>query len=202
MKNITPRLYRHVIECGGGEFPFTRPMIARLRQVSGSSPLTGVEIGVAEGKNAENIFKILNVMRLYLIDPYEAYLENGRLETRYSNNETIMKARLKPFWNRITFLKLRSQDAFNMIPQVDFVYIDGSHDYDSVRKDIRLYSSKVRLDGFIGGHDFNWPGVAKAVQEFANDNHVLFINFPPDWYIQLMPARAAFQEISLPISIG
>jgi len=204
MKNITPRLYGHVIECGGGAFPFTRPMIARLRQVFGSAPLTGVEIGVAEGKNAENILKILNVTHLFLIDPYEAYLENGRLETSaraHSINEMIMKARLKPFWNRVTFLKFRSQDAVNKIPQVDFVYIDGCHVYDSVRKDIQLYSSKVRLGGFIGGHDFNWPGVAKAVQEFANDNHALFINFPPDWYIQLMPARTTFQEISPPIIV-
>jgi hypothetical protein len=185
MKRITPSLYKHCVECGLSELPFTRPMTTRLRQVFGSTPLIGVEIGVAEGKNAENIFKILNMARLYLIDPYEAYFENGRLKTQYADREITMKATLKPFWDQVRFLKLKSQDAVNMIPQVDFVYIDGSHDYDAVKRDIQLYVSKVRSGGFIGGHDINAPGVAKAVQEFANHNHLVFINSPPDWYIQL-----------------
>ena len=185
MKRITPRFYNTLLRMGLISFYPTRPMIVLLKQVFADRPLIGVEIGVADGKNAESIFKILNITHLYLIDPYEAYLENGRLETRYTNMEIMMKATLKPFWNRITFLKLKSQDAVNMIPQVDFVYIDGCHEYDAVKKDIQLYAPKVRLGGFIGGHDFRWPGVAKAVQEFTNDNHLFFIYSYPDWYIQL-----------------
>jgi hypothetical protein len=185
MKRITPSLYKYCVECGLSELPVTRPMTVRLKQVFGSTPLVGVEIGVAEGKNAENIFKILNITHLYLIDPYEVYYENGRLETQYSDRETVMKATLKPFWDRITFLKLKSQDAVNMIPQVNFVYIDGSHDYDAVKRDIQLYVSKVKPGGFIGGHDISASGVAKAVQEFTDDNHLFLINSPPDWYIQL-----------------
>jgi hypothetical protein len=191
MKRVTPGLYRHCVECGLSDLPFTRPMIARLRQVFSNTPLIGVEIGVAEGKNAENMFKTLNITHLYLIDPYEIYVENGRLETRYSNREAVMKAILKPFWNRITFLKLKSQDAVNMIPQVNFVYIDGSHDYDAVRRDIQLYASKVSPGGLIGGHDISVSGVAKAVQEFADHNHLAFISSSPDWYMQL-----GFRQVS------
>lgn len=189
MRYITPSLYDTMVRMGLVSSYFTRPMIVLLKQLFADKPLVGVEIGVAEGKNAEYIFKMLNITHLYLIDPYEDYLQNGRLITQYTDRETVMKANLKPFWNRITFLKLKSQDAVNVIPQVDFVYVDGCHEYEAVKKDIELYAPKVRPGGFIGGHDMYAAGVAKAVQEFSNQNHLFFINSLLDWYIHLGPEQ-------------
>lgn len=48
---------------------------------------------------------------------------------------------------------------------LDFVYIDASHDYDSVMADLEAWIPKVRR--YIGGHDYtaDHPGVIKAVHD-------------------------------------
>jgi len=52
----------------------------------------------------------------------------------------------------------------------DWVYIDGSHDYDSIKADIKAWATKIKVDGFICGDDFDWgrepKPVKKAVIEF------------------------------------
>ncbi len=47
----------------------------------------------------------------------------------------------------------------------DLVFIDGAHDYPSVKRDIQAALQIVRPGGVISGHDLNEPGVAQAVQE-------------------------------------
>jgi hypothetical protein len=50
--------------------------------------------------------------------------------------------------------------------RVDVVYIDASHDYDSVIADIKAWRDKA--DRFVAGHDYwpgRFPGVIKAVNE-------------------------------------
>ncbi len=51
--------------------------------------------------------------------------------------------------------------------QVDFVFIDADHEYESVRDDIRAWLPVVKTGGWIGGHDYcpGWPGVIRAADE-------------------------------------
>jgi predicted O-methyltransferase YrrM len=51
----------------------------------------------------------------------------------------------------------------------DMVFIDASHDYDSVRRDIQVAISLLKPDGLLCGHDYNgsWPGVLHAVNELV-----------------------------------
>ena len=54
---------------------------------------------------------------------------------------------------------------------LDFVFIDADHAYESVKKDIEAYLPKIKIGGYIGGHDYVRDGrksltVAKAVREF------------------------------------
>ena len=57
---------------------------------------------------------------------------------------------------------------------LDFVYIDGLHDYGSVKRDIGAWWPKVKVGGFIGGHDYHDVvmnsdfQVKMAVQEFMS----------------------------------
>lgn len=53
--------------------------------------------------------------------------------------------------------------------EFDFVFIDASHDTESVRADIRAWRAKVRADGMILGHDINWPSVQRAVAAELGD---------------------------------
>lgn len=50
---------------------------------------------------------------------------------------------------------------------INFVYIDGNHLYEFVKKDIINYLLTIKQNGFIGGHDYTgWhTDVIKAVDE-------------------------------------
>lgn len=49
---------------------------------------------------------------------------------------------------------------------IDFVFIDANHTYEFVTKDLQTWYPKVKVGGFIGGHDFWMEAVKKAVTDF------------------------------------
>ena len=52
---------------------------------------------------------------------------------------------------------------------LDFVFIDGSHRYEDVKKDIEFWIKKVKKGGYIGGHDYDNKNVHNAVNELLGD---------------------------------
>jgi hypothetical protein len=66
-------------------------------------------------------------------------------------------------------LRMRSTEAAMIFREesVDFCFIDGAHDYVSVKEDIATWYPKVRSGGLIGGDDYGgeYPGVDLAVNE-------------------------------------
>lgn len=71
--------------------------------------------------------------------------------------------------NYIEPMKMTSEQASKCFADesLDFVFLDGAHDYESVKKDIEAWLPKVKVGGVLAGHDFcmQWPGVIKAVDE-------------------------------------
>ena len=55
---------------------------------------------------------------------------------------------------------------------LDFVFIDGNHIYEAVKADINAWFPKIKKGGVLAGHDYQFPGVRRAVDEF---NHVIQI---------------------------
>lgn len=76
------------------------------------------------------------------------------------------------------------------IGDLDVVFIDALHDYESVKEDIALWWPLVRPGGYLCGHDYNhkWPGVMRAVAERFN---LMDVCLGPDsmWWVQ-KPAAA------------
>lgn len=67
-------------------------------------------------------------------------------------------------------MKMTSEEASAYFKDevFDFVYLDGNHNYEFVRKDIDLWWPKVKIGGYFGGHDYSnlaCGGVKKAVDE-------------------------------------
>lgn len=56
---------------------------------------------------------------------------------------------------------------------IDFVFIDGLHDFINVYNDIELWYSKVKPGGIVSGHDVHNPyfGVRVAVDKFVSENN-------------------------------
>lgn len=47
----------------------------------------------------------------------------------------------------------------------DYVYLDASHDYESVQRDLANWLPLVRSGGILAGDDYPYPGVMRAVNE-------------------------------------
>ena len=59
--------------------------------------------------------------------------------------------------------------AIKASESIDMVFIDGSHDYDSVIRDISRWKSWVNSGTLMCGHDISWPDVKRAVSELIPD---------------------------------
>lgn len=154
------------------------------KHFSSGRDLIGVEIGVALGKNAFNLLNNLkNIKELYLVDPYSFY-DGWHGEGERNAYEIAAREKVSCFDNAI-FVKKLSSDAVSDIPdELDFIYIDGNHDYEFVKKDIELYYPKVKVGGVMGGHDFcvEHPGVVRAVIDFAEKHNLKLMGKEKDWW--------------------
>ena len=57
--------------------------------------------------------------------------------------------------------------------ELDMVFIDGAHDYDSVFADLITWEPKVKEGGIFAGHDIDAPGVQRALKAMGWEYHVV-----------------------------
>lgn len=129
-----------------------------------------VEIGCYTGESTEIFCQ--EFKKVYAIDPWMD--GKGYDPTDYASKsmgphiEAAFDERMSKYDNLVK-LKGFSYDLFKEFEDesLDFVYIDGDHTYEGVKKDILNFISKIRPNGFIGGHDYKpkWPGIMQAVDE-------------------------------------
>lgn len=147
-------------------------LIHSINIQKGKKKLVGLEIGVFNGNYSEkiyNYFKTKFDFHLYLVDPWKTfdgyYYDQNKLEKCYSN--------VKKKFNRnkkVTILRKTSLEASDDFENesLDFVYIDGNHDYDFVIKDLETWFPKLKSNGVLFGDDYSRAyGVHKAVNEFS-----------------------------------
>jgi len=178
--NKAHKVYKKVErDVGHNVFPtlYRRPMFEFIYTHNKEKDLTGVEIGVSAGHNAKNILKRVPIKDLYLIDPYL-----GDHKKEFSK----AKHRLHSFEDKTVFIKKKSEDAVDDIPDnLDFAYIDGNHEYEYVLRDIELYYPKIKNGGVIGGHDFvgGKPSVFHTVIEFVDKHNLELHTAQSDWWV-------------------
>lgn len=140
---------------------------------------TGAEIGVWDGIYSEILCKNIPGLKLYSIDcwePYKGYRDHT-LNHKAENAYEKAKERLLPFG--ATLIKKYSMDAVKDFADgsLDFVFIDGNHEYSFVRDDINAWTPKVRIGGIVSGHDYyHFPsgrgGIIKAVNEYVAEHDI------------------------------
>jgi len=157
----------------------TRPFTHFVKRIYRKKDLIGVEIGIYKGSHAINLITTLPIKCLYLVDPFTN--EYTVKKTDMNVIHDIAMENLSPYKEKFKFIRKYSEDAIKDIPNnLDFVYIDGDHEYDGVMNDIKLYYPKMKKGGVLGGHDYNyppWPGVTQAVNEFAKGNNLKVYSF-------------------------
>lgn len=149
---------------------FTRAHLARHFCHKGAQ--IGVEVGVADGRNALTLCQSIPNVRLICVDPWAPYQGNTRGGPREQHecNWKLAQARLAGF--NVDFRRKQSMDAVREIaPNVlDFCYLDGNHAFDWIMADLIEWSKRVKPGGFIAGHDFYYfdrAGVVEAVDAYT-----------------------------------
>ena len=117
----------------------------------------GIEIGTEGGKFAQCLLRKIPNLDLDCIDCWEGYPGyREKMADKQARYYELAKERLAPYEGRFSLIKKYSMDAVKDYKDnsVDFVYIDGNHNFINVANDISEWSKKVKPGGIIMGHDF------------------------------------------------
>ena len=111
------------------------------------------------------------------VDPYQAGYDASDINSnasRLSIAEALFHIRFLDD-PRVRQIKEPSDQAATGFEDgsLDFVYIDAGHDATSVRRDIEAWRPKVRYGAFMGGDDYDWPGLRQVVEEMFPKHDVI-----------------------------
>ena len=132
----------------------------------------GAEIGVDKGQFTEKFCKA--GLAIYAIDPWGYYpgYEDSRGQTKLDQLHEHTKRILTPYPNCRIIRKTSMEAADEFADEsLDFVYIDGNHEFKYVADDISVWSKKIRKGGVISGHDYIYTNPSTQ----AGVCHVIFV---------------------------
>lgn len=152
--------------------------------VKTNSFTTGAEVGAAIGITTKHLLdncpslKVLTIVDLWEPVPGSSNFDRPDMEqvfrSKFENEKRIII--LKGIsWEVPTVL---SDESF------DFVFIDASHDYQSVLNDIVAWMPKIKSGGILCGHDLHFPGVRQALEELFEGNYQE-TGIDNVWYVQV-----------------
>ena len=171
-----------------------------LKEVFNKKPKSFLEIGVFHGVTARNVCELLyqihgNDFKYVGLDLFEKSDEN-KFEVIPSTNfknpfkkfyhQYIMRQDpysiegvsnlLKKFKNQVHLIKGNSNQVLKKMDmsKIDFVFLDGGHQYNTVVNDLNSCIDVLKFNGSILCDDYNLgsaPGVKKAIDEFVKNNN-------------------------------
>lgn len=144
-------------------------MLALVEKVAKINPKTIVEIGVMHGGTLAVFKMCFPEARVVGID--NAAEAVGRKEFIEEHGLEVIIADSQ---KKKTATRLKK-----MVGEIDFIFIDGDHSYEGVKKDWLLYSGLVRKGGIIAFHDIaesvqNW-GVPRLWEEIEGKKEEIII---------------------------
>ena len=171
-----------------------------LKEVLNKKPKSFLEIGVFHGVTARNVCELLyqihgNDFKYVGLDLFEKSDQN-KFEVIPSTNfknpfkkfyhQYIMRQDpysieavsnlLKKFKNQVHLIKGNSNQVLKKMDmsKIDFVFLDGGHEYNTVVNDLNSCIDVLKFNGSILCDDYNLgsaPGVKKAIDEFVKNNN-------------------------------
>tara|TARA_B110000008_G_scaffold53832_1_gene53204 strand:+ start:228 stop:857 length:630 start_codon:yes stop_codon:yes gene_type:complete len=167
-----------------------------LKEILDKSPKFFLEVGVFHGVTARNVCELLHnihgeAFHYIGLDLFKESLEN--------KNEFIPKTNFKNPFKKIYFKYIKRQDPYSIeaveellskfkdnvslikgnsnsllkkidMSKIDYVFLDGGHDYLTVINDLNSCFDVVKNNGTILCDDYNLsyaPGIKKAIDEFV-----------------------------------
>ena len=170
-----------------------------LNEILTKKPKFFLEVGVFHGVTARNVCELLyqihgNDFQYIGLDLFEMTNENT-LEvipnTEFSNplkkfyfkfikrqdpySISAVQDLLKKFQKNVNLIKGNSNIILKKIDmsKIDFVFLDGGHNYETVLNDLNCCNEVVKNNGIILCDDYDLtyaPGVKKAIDKFVLEN--------------------------------
>ena len=171
-----------------------------LSEIAQKKPKTFLEVGVFHGVTARNVCELLfsihgNDFKYIGLDLFQESDENkdevipntkfkNPLKNIYFNyikkqNPYSIEAvedLLKKFKNNVSLIKGNSNIILEKIDmsKIEYVFLDGGHDYSTVINDLSSCSEVIQNNGVILCDDYDLsyaPGVKRAIDEFTYQNN-------------------------------
>ncbi len=168
---------REAIEAGNWPVPWS-PIIGLIPIINEQGPnLIGIEVGACGGQSSFSILdECPNVDKVYGIDPYIPFMDNGSEVSQEHVNQVkeVCLLNMEEFGDRFELIVKTSEQVIidNMfLPNsVDFIFIDGNHNHDYALYDFRNYYPLLKPNGIFSGHDLGIIG--GALNTFRDDNKI------------------------------
>jgi len=170
-----------------------------LNEIKIKKPKYFLEVGVFHGVTARNVCELLyqihkDDFKYIGLDLFEKNDENKSEiipNTNFSNpfkqiyfkyikrqdpySIEAVRDLLKKFSKNVDLITGNSNKVLKKIDmsKIDYVFLDGGHDYDTVKNDLNNCIEVVNKNGTILCDDYNLsyaPGVKKAIDEFVENN--------------------------------
>ena len=137
--------------------------------------LVCVEIGSFLGASSCFICNaICEKSKLYCIDTWGNHAMKYCEEDNEYERDTYEEFQIntQKYRNKIIEIRKWSTEAIDDLRQyetsIDFLLIDGDHNYEAVKKDWELYSPLLHINSVVAFHDIGWAdGVNKVISEFV-----------------------------------
>lgn len=119
----------------------------------------GVEVGTFKGSFSKQIIQNWNGT-LYMVDVWrglkDGYIDSSNHLLQSENVYEEAMKNIEGYEDRAVMIRASSEISAKIFNDnsLDFVYIDANHAYDYVVQDIKLWFPKVKIGGYILGHDY------------------------------------------------
>lgn len=134
------------------------------------------EVGVYKGSYSKEILTVCKPKELFLIDGWETIDTHTSSDTVGEDHDCndkdywipIHAQVVKDFKDKATICVGDSVSILNTFPDnyFDFIYIDACHTYQGCLRDLEASYPKLKMNGYLAGHDLNtvhFMGVVQAV---------------------------------------
>lgn len=149
-----------------------------------------VEIGSYFGASSYAIASALkDNSRLYCIDIWKS---NTAMRPDPKDGSSLLdsfKKNTKKHEDKIITIVDYSYNAYKIFKnnnsKIDFLFIDGDHSYEGVKKDFDLYLPLMNKGGIIAFHDWGWGSVKKMIMKNVLDKTIEHKSLPNMWWAKV-----------------
>lgn len=157
-----------------------------------------IEVGSWLGKSTRHIAGLLPKNgKVYAVDHWQGSFEHQPGHDEHGKNlsqiydqflSNVIHAKLT---DKIIPIRMPSLVAEKHLSDVtpDLIYIDASHEYESVYQDLCAWYPHVKGHGILCGDDWAYSEVQKAVEKFAEENHLIIEVKSPFWRLREVQAK-------------